>query len=96
MDVVGNFGVVVLVGMGRSQTTLNINPIITKQTQLRGSKSGTREDLAELYEMMRSGELNPPMNLITHAEIPEAIERLHQGGVVGRLIAVYDEEQVDR
>ncbi len=90
LDAVAKFGIVVLVGMGKPQTTLNIHSVILKQAQLRGSNSGTKEDLAALYEMMRSGDLNPPMNLITHAEIPAAIDKLHHGGVVGRLIAVYD------
>ena len=40
---------------------------------------------------MRSGQLNPPMNLITQAEIPEAIEQLRTGGVIGRFIAVDDD-----
>lgn len=38
---------------------------------------------------MKSGQLNPPLNIITPAEIPDALERLHKGGVVGRLIAQY-------
>ena len=40
---------------------------------------------------MRSGQLNPPVNLITQAEIPEAIEKLRTGGVIGRFIAVDDD-----
>ncbi|MEV8351054.1 hypothetical protein ACFVTT_25460 [Streptomyces niveus] len=43
----------------------------------------------DLYELMRSGELNPPLNRITPDEIPRGLERLHEGGVVGRIIAVY-------
>ena len=38
---------------------------------------------------MRSGDLNPPMNLITQADVPDALDRLRKGGVVGRQIAVY-------
>ncbi|WP_281276119.1 hypothetical protein [Corynebacterium endometrii] len=29
-------------------------------------------------------------NAINHAEIPDAIDKPHQGGVVGRFIAVYE------
>lgn len=89
LEALTKFGVCVLVGMGRPTTTLNIMPIITGQLQLRGSNSGTKADLAALYGLMRSGQLNPPMNLITHAEIPSAIEQLEKGGVVGRYIAQY-------
>lgn len=38
---------------------------------------------------MKSGKLNPPMNLISQAEIPEAIDKLRAGGVIGRFIATY-------
>lgn len=31
------------------------------------------------------------MNHITHADIPDAIDKLRAGGVVGRFIAIYDE-----
>jgi len=65
-------------------------PIIINQLTLRGSKSGTKEDLAGIYELMKSGMLTPPMNRITFEEIPGAIDRLREGGVVGRLIALYE------
>lgn len=84
------FGTFVQVGMGRLEATINTYPVIINQLTIRGSKSGTKEDLEALYALMRSGDLNPPMNLITHAEIPAAIDRLREGGVVGRLIAIYE------
>lgn len=91
VNALAKFGVFVQVGMGKLEARLDTLQLITKQLTVKGSNSGTKEDLENLYELMRSGELNPPVNLITHAEIPEAIDRLREGGVVGRLIAVYDE-----
>ncbi len=84
-------GTLVQVGMGRLEARLNTDELITKILTVKGSDSGTTEDLAGIYELMRSGQLNPPMNLITQAEIPEAIEKLRTGGVIGRFIAVYDD-----
>ena len=89
IETLGEFGTLVQVGMGRLESTINTYPLIIKQLTVKGSKSGTKEDLEALYGLMKSGELNPPMNLITFEEIPEALERLHQGGVVGRLVAQY-------
>jgi propanol-preferring alcohol dehydrogenase len=89
IETLGEFGTLVQVGMGRLESTINTYPIIIKQLTIRGSKSGTKEDLEALYELMKSGQLNPPINLITQAEIPEALERLHKGGVIGRLVAQY-------
>lgn len=90
LEVLAEFGTLVQVGMGRLEATINTYPIIINQLTLVGSKSGTKEDLAGIYEIMRSGELAPPMNHITHAEIPEAIDKLREGGVVGRFIAMYE------
>jgi propanol-preferring alcohol dehydrogenase len=89
IETLGEFGTLVQVGMGKLESTINTYPLIIKQLSIRGSKSGTKEDLEALYELMKSGQLNPPLNLITPDEIPEALERLHKGGVVGRLIAQY-------
>lgn len=91
IETLTEFGTFVQVGMGKLEATINTYPVIINQLTIKGSKSGTKEDLEALYELMRSGQLNPPMNLITPQEIPEAIDRLHKGGVVGRLIAVYQD-----
>ncbi|MFJ8001255.1 zinc-binding dehydrogenase [Streptomyces sp. NPDC096310] len=84
-------GTLVQVGLGRLETTLNTQAIVFKQLQILGSLSGTQHDLTELYELMRGGELTPPINRITPDRIPEGLERLRKGGVVGRIIAVYED-----
>lgn len=90
IQVLAEFGTFVQVGMGRLEATISTYPIIINQLTIKGSKSGTKEDLAGIYEIMRSGQLNPPINHVTHAEIPEAIDKLREGGVVGRYIAMYE------
>lgn len=90
IETLAEFGTLVQVGMGRLEATINTYPIIINQLTIKGSKSGTKEDLEALYELMKSGQLNPPMNLITQAEIPAAIDKLRSGGVVGRFIAMYE------
>lgn len=87
VEVLAEFGTLVQVGMGRGEATINTTPLIINQLSIKGSKSGTKEDLAGIYELMRSGKLNPPMNLISFDEIPDAVDKLHAGGVVGRFIA---------
>ena len=90
VETLAEFGTLVQVGMGRLEATINTYPLIIKQLSIKGSKSGTKEDLAGIYELMKSGQLNPPMNRITHADIPGAIDKLRVGGVVGRFIAIYE------
>lgn len=91
IEALAEFGTLVQVGMGKLESTINTYPIIINQLTIKGSKSGTKEDLEALYELMASGQLSPPMNIITQAEIPGAIRKLHEGGVVGRYIARYDD-----
>lgn len=91
LTTLAEFGTLVQVGMGKLESTINTYPLIINQLTVRGSKSGTKEDLAALYELMRSGDLNPPMNLITQADIPDCLDKLRQGGVIGRYIAVYED-----
>lgn len=90
IETLAEFGIFVQVGMGRLEATVNTYAIIINQLTIKGSKSGTKADLEALYGLMTSGQLNPPMNLITQAEIPEAIDKLRAGGVVGRFIAMYE------
>ncbi|MFD8593125.1 zinc-binding dehydrogenase [Streptomyces sp. NPDC059637] len=91
LETLGEFGTLVQVGMGRLESTINTGAIILKQLRVLGSKSGTKQDLEELYDLMRSGDLNPPLNRITPDRIPEELERLRKGGVVGRIIAMYED-----
>ncbi|WP_280276679.1 zinc-binding dehydrogenase [Nocardia wallacei] len=83
-------GTLVQVGLGRPEATVDTQAIIFKQLRIVGSMSGTQQDLIELYELMRGGELDPPIHRITPDQIPQGLERLREGGVVGRLVAVYD------
>ncbi|WP_347885172.1 zinc-binding dehydrogenase [Pseudarthrobacter sp. CC12] len=91
LETLAEFGTLVQVGMGRLEATINTYPLIINQLSIKGSKSGTKEDLENLYALMKSGQLNPPMNLIKQADIPGAIDKLRKGGVVGRFIAVYED-----
>lgn len=92
IDTLAAHGTLVQVGLGRLEATINTQTLIFKQLRIVGSLSGTRQDLEELYEFMRDGQLSPPLNCISPSEIPDGLERLRKGGVVGRLVAVYDHD----
>lgn len=80
-------GRVVVVGMGRSQTTLNTFDIILKQAQIFGSNGGTKDDIAAVYELLATGKVTPMVTTIDFASIPAGIGDLHAGKVTGRLVA---------
>lgn len=86
-------GTVVLVGMGKLETTINVTDFITKKKNLISSVGGDKEDIAAIYELMASGDLSPTLSEITPDEIPEGIKKLERGEVQGRLVAVYNDEE---
>ncbi len=83
-------GTVVLVGMGRLEATINTRDLITKAVNLVGSVGGTKEDIAGIYRLLASGEMKPTITTIGFDEIPEGLEKLERGEVVGRLVASYE------
>lgn len=90
VDVIRRDGTVVLVGMGRLESLINTKSLILNQANLRGSNGGSKEDIAGVYRYMETGDLKPVTTTISFDEIPEGIERLRQGEVEGRLVAVFD------
>ena len=90
VDVIGLGGVVVLVGMGKLETTIDSKSLIVNQCDLRGSNGGTPDDIRGVYELMRTGKLSPVTTCISFDEVPQAIERLEAGDVKGRLVIRYE------
>lgn len=87
IEAIGFQGKVVLVGMGKLETTLNVTPLITKQATLVGSNGGTMQDIEDIYELFATGKVNPKVTEITFDEIPEGIQMLEDNKVTGRLVA---------
>lgn len=87
IDVVGIGGRVVQVGMGRLEATISTASLILRKVTLIGSQGGTKEDVEGVYKYLATGKLAPTITEIRFDEIPDGIERLKRGEVVGRLVA---------
>ncbi|MBH1960316.1 MAG: zinc-binding dehydrogenase [Flavobacteriia bacterium] len=83
-------GTVVQVGMGRLESTINTRTLILKRVTLRGSQGGDGQDIANVYRLMAEGKMNADLTEIKFEEVAEGLERLHKGGVKGRLVALQD------
>lgn len=82
-------GVVVLVGLGAPEVTFASIDLISRAVQLRGSTpAGDPAHLRAVLDLIASGDLTIAATEITFEEIPEGIQKLHDGGVTGRLVAV--------
>ncbi|GAB3700937.1 zinc-binding dehydrogenase [Corynebacterium nasicanis] len=90
VDIIRRDGTVVVVGMGKLESTISTKSLILNQARLIGSNGGTKEDVAGVYEYMATGQLNPTITTIGFDEIPEGIEKLKRGEVVGRLVASFE------
>lgn len=89
VDVIRRDGTVVLVGMGRLESTINTKSLILNQCNLKGSNGGSKEDIEGVYKLIATGELAPKITEIAFEEIADGIDRLQAGGVEGRLVAVF-------
>lgn len=83
-------GRVIQVGLGRSEATISTAQLVLKAVTLRGARGGRVKDLEAVIDLMAGGELEILTNTITFDEIPDAIERLKCGDVLGRMVAVME------
>lgn len=80
-------GRVVQVGLGTTTATISTMDLVGKSVQLCGSGGGQPEDTAAVLAFMARGDLRIEATAIGFDEIPEGLERLERGGVVGRIVA---------
>jgi propanol-preferring alcohol dehydrogenase len=80
-------GRVVLVGMGKLEFTLNTMNSILSEVTLTSSQGGTKQDIAEIYELLASEEVKPEVTVIGFDDISQGIDDLRQHRITGRLVA---------
>jgi propanol-preferring alcohol dehydrogenase len=80
-------GLVVQVGLGKTEATISTTMLTGKAVTLRGSRGGMGGAIQGVLGHMERGELEIAATTVGFDEIPDALERLRKGGVVGRLVA---------
>ena len=80
-------GRVVLVGMGKLQFTLDTMAMIISDVELLGSTGGTKQDVADIYDLLASGEISPKVTEIGFADIGQGLDGLRHHRITGRLVA---------
>jgi alcohol dehydrogenase, propanol-preferring len=89
IDVVEEYGRVVLVGLGQNFGTLNLFNLTVKQVSLIGSLGGSVEDNVKVLDMMARGILTSRTEVVGFDDVAVAIEKLRRGEAVRRLAVVY-------
>ena len=80
-------GIISQVGLGQMEATISTGMLTGKAVTLRGSRGGRPGDTEKVIAHISAGELKIEVTSIGFDEIPEGLERLARGGVVGRLVA---------
>lgn len=78
-------GKLVLVGVGNGEIPLSLPSMVFSCKTVRGTNSGTLQELRGVVELANCGELNPvPITLMDKSLTNEPMSMLHDGKVVGR------------
>jgi propanol-preferring alcohol dehydrogenase len=80
-------GTVSQVGLGKIEATISTALLTGKSVKLHGSRGGRAGDTEKVIAHMGRGELFIEASAIRFEEIPDGLERLARGSVVGRLVA---------
>ena len=82
-------GTLVLVGISVNQYELPLVDTIVKGISIRGSYLGTRAELAEVFQLARSGAIHAHVG--THAldETPALLARMQRGEILGRAVIAF-------
>jgi len=83
-------GRVIQVGLGRNEATISTADLVVKALTLRGARGGRPMDFRAVIDLIAKGDLSIHASTTTFEEIPEAIERLKGGDVIGRIVALMD------
>jgi propanol-preferring alcohol dehydrogenase len=90
IEAIGKGGIVVQVGLGRTEALISTSALIRNRATLRGSSGGTPVDTGSVIGHMAKGDLEIAATTISFEEIPAGLERLKRGGVIGRIVAAMD------
>lgn len=87
VNAVRRAGTVVLVGMGKLEFTLDTMPMIISEINVLGSTGGTLQDVADVYELFASGQVDPKVTVIDFLDIGKGLDDLQHHRITGRLVA---------
>ena len=80
-------GRVVLVGLAKEATTFRTHGLISNRVELVGSLGASKDELRQVYDFIAAGAIKPMVEEVPFLKLNEALQRLGEGGVVGRLFA---------
>ncbi|ETI22279.1 hypothetical protein G647_06352 [Cladophialophora carrionii CBS 160.54] len=66
---------------------MSLRPLLKKNVIVRSNQTGTKADMQEALEFLASGKVVPELEMVDLKDINEALDRIKQGKVMGKLVA---------
>lgn len=85
-NVIKAHGTVVAVGMAAGNMQMSIAKMIVDGTQVKGTLTGTRHDLAEAFQYAAEGKVSPMTRLRRMKDINKIVDEMHAGKIQGRAV----------
>ena len=82
-------GTLVLVGLSAASCELPLVDTVLKGISVRGSYLGSRQDLADVFALARTGALRPHVHTHALEETPDLLDQMHRGMLPGRAVVVF-------
>ena len=89
IEAVRHGGRVVQVGLGKEMATISCQQVTMKEVTLVGSSNGEKEEAVAVLAMMAERKITSNILPITFDQIPESLAKLEHGGVRGRFVALF-------
>ncbi len=88
LKAVRRHGRVIQVGLGVTEATLSMLDLALGRITLVGIMGGEREDSRRVCDLLATRDIQVEIQRVRFDEIPHALDRLHRGGVAGRVVAM--------
>ncbi|GAX06417.1 alcohol dehydrogenase [Secundilactobacillus pentosiphilus] len=85
-NVIKAHGIVVAVGMAAGNMEMNIAKMIVDGIRVKGTLTGTRNDLAEAFHYASEGLVSPITQLRRMSDINKIVDQMHRGEIQGRAV----------
>ncbi|KAJ4211628.1 hypothetical protein NW759_012229 [Fusarium solani] len=87
-DYVCDGGHVICLGVPRGENTLTIPlpALVERSLWVSGTLMGGRHEALQVMELIKSGRVQPLVTEISLGDVPEYMNRLHNGAVVGKVV----------
>lgn len=79
-------GKIVMVGLGRSKLLIPNYELARREVQIIFNFGGNGREQAEILEWIKLGKIKPVVRAVAMSELPEYIEKMERGEVVGRVV----------